>query len=105
MIRHCVMLKLANGYDDAELVNVMHGLKNVAMRLPGCLGLEYGANIDLESKSPDYPFGFTLDFKDEDALRTYAMDPEHRTLGKRLVALCGGGDRITVFDLDCIAAP
>ncbi|MGJ8615221.1 MAG: Dabb family protein [Sulfitobacter sp.] len=100
MIRHCVMLKLPRGHDRLELSEVMQGLKNVAERLPGCQGFLSGENIDLEGKSPDFPFGFTLDFENYDALSVYAQDPEHVALGQRLVMLCGSGENVLVFDLE-----
>lgn len=104
MIRHCVMLKLPRDHDQVELTAVMQGLDHVAKRLPGSMAFLSGKNIDLEDKSPDFPFGFTLDFENEDALRLYAQDPEHAALGQRLVGLCGGGSNILVFDLDRVAA-
>ena len=104
MIRHCVMLKLPQDHDQVELTEVMQGLGRVAKRLPGCMGFLSGNNIDLEGKSPDFPFGFTLDFESEEALRLYAQDSEHAALGQRLVGLCGGGSNILVFDLARVAA-
>ena len=105
MIRHCVMLKLSHDNDQAEVAAIMQGLERVAERLPGCVGFLAGKNIDLEGKSPEFPFGFTLDFENEEALNAYAQDPEHVALGHRLVSLCGGGNNILVFDLDSVAAP
>ena len=99
MIRHCVMLRLPDDYDRDELDLVMQGLDAIAMRLVGCCGFLSGVNIDLEHKSPDLPFGFTLDFDDVAALQRYAADEEHIALGGRLVRLCGGADNIVVFDL------
>lgn len=97
MIRHIVMLGLPNGHDRAALASVMDGL--AALDLTGFDGFAHGPNIDLENKTPDYPYGFVCTFADEDALRTYAADPSHQALGARLVALCGGGDKIMVMDI------
>lgn len=98
MIRHIVMLKLADDADQAELQAVMAGL--AALDLPGFMAFEHGENIDLESKTPDLPYGFICTFADQSALETYAADPAHQALGARLVALCDGcGEGITVIDL------
>ena len=97
MIQHIVMLALPDGYDAAELALVMEGL--AALDLPGFTGFHHGPNIDLENKTPDYPYGFICSFADQSALETYAADPGHQSLGSRLVALCGGGDGIMVMDL------
>ncbi|KIC51997.1 Dabb family protein [Tateyamaria sp. ANG-S1] len=103
MIRHCVFLRLAPKADSAELDKVMLGLADVVQRLPGCSGFRAGPNRDYEGKTPEYPYGFTLDAIDAEALATYAVDPEHQELGARLVALCeGGADGITVFDIDAV---
>lgn len=97
MIRHIVMLQLPAGYDAAELATVMTGLAD--LDLPGFTNFSHGPNRDFEQKSPEFGYGFVCDFTDERALQTYATDPRHRALGARLVALCGGGDGITVFDI------
>lgn len=97
MIRHIVMLGLQDGADMAELQAVMDGL--AALDLPGFVAFEHGPNIDLEGKTPNHPYGFIGTFVDQSALETYAADPVHQALGARLVALCGGGERIMVIDL------
>ena len=98
MIRHVVLLRLEEGYDPVELIAVMSGL--AALDLPGFVGFEHGPNRDLESKTPDYPYGFICTFETIAALETYAADPGHQALGAGLVALCGGGDGIMVMDLE-----
>lgn len=103
MIRHCVFLRLAPKADTAELDKIMLGLEDVVRRLDGCSGFRAGPNRDYEGKSPDYPYGFTLDAENAKALAAYAVDPEHQELGARLVALCeGGAAGILVFDIDAV---
>ncbi len=99
MIRHCVMLGLSDGHDALELREVMQALDALVGRLPGCCHFLAGENIDLEGKTPEFPYGFTIDFDDAVALENYAQHPEHKLLGGRLVALCGGSEKISVFDL------
>ncbi len=101
MIRHCVVLNLRAGANPGELAEVMYDLEQVCDRLDGATGFLHGPNRDFEGKSPDYPYGFTIDFTDGAALERYAVDPAHKACGARLVAMCEGGkDGITVFDLE-----
>lgn len=101
MIDHIVMLNLAEGHAPAELAAIMDGLLGLVGDMPGLVSVAHGPNIDLEHKSPDYPYGFIVQFTDRAALEAYAVDPRHQALGARLVALCnGGGDGILVIDLE-----
>lgn len=101
MIRHCVMLKLRPEVDRVELDAVFAGLDTLVQRLEGCGGFICGPNRDFEDKSPDFPYGFTLDAQDQAALMRYAEHPEHKALGARLVQLCtGGAAGIMVFDIE-----
>ncbi|MEJ6399287.1 Dabb family protein [Yoonia sp. 208BN28-4] len=102
MIRHIVMLNLADGYDPVELLAVLTELS--LLDLPGFTAFEHGPNRDFEGRSPAYPYGFVCTFDNEDALSLYAADPTHQALGKRLVALCKA-DGIMVVDLAVAAMP
>ncbi|WP_299551910.1 Dabb family protein [uncultured Tateyamaria sp.] len=104
MIRHCVFLSLSPKADTAELDKIMLDLEDLVRRLDGCSGFRAGPNRDYEGKTPDYPYGFTLDAENAKALAAYAVDPEHQALGGRLVALCeGGADGIIVYDIEAPA--
>jgi antibiotic biosynthesis monooxygenase (ABM) superfamily enzyme len=100
MIEHVVMLALTDASDLSECLDVMEGLERLTGEIPGFLGLTHGANIDMEGKSPNFPYGFIARFENRGALARYAADPRHQALGARLVALCGGADRITVYDIE-----
>ena len=104
MIRHIVMLDLAAGAQASELAAVMDGLAALIDDIPGWTAFEHGPNRDFEGKSARYPYGFTCDFTDADALQRYAGDAGHQALGARLVGLCAGGAAgIMVIDLDTTA--
>lgn len=104
MIAHCVFLNLHDEADTAELSAVMIGLDALRREIPGFAGFAAGTNLDLEQKSPDFPWGFIAYFETEDALRSYAGNPTHEALGARLCALCeGGAEGIVVYDLDVAA--
>lgn len=98
MIQHIVMLQLKSDFDHAELAAVMQGLSQ--LQIAGFSKFEHGTNKDYERKSQDYPYGFICSFDDEAALKRYASDPDHQTLGGRLVNMCeGGAEGIMVMDL------
>ncbi|MDV7142120.1 Dabb family protein [Tropicimonas sp. TH_r6] len=101
MIRHCVMLRLPDGFDRTALDAIVLGLAELVDDLPGADGFKCGPNRDFESKTADFPFGFTIDFDSPDALSHYAGHPDHVALGARLVAMCeDGAEGIAVFDLE-----
>ena len=101
MIQHIVMLNLA---DDGDLPSVMEGLGTLVGQIDGFMGFDHGPNIDVEGKSPDFPYGFVCQFRDRAALDEYAADPRHQAYGQRLVAMCrGGAEGIMVIDLQVAA--
>lgn len=101
MIRHCVMLRLRDDHDPVALRDVIAGLQTLTRQLENCGGFFAGPNRDYEGKSPDYPFGFTIDFGTPEALSVYALDPRHQALGSQLKSFCvDGADGIAVYDLE-----
>ena len=105
MILHAVYLSLPEGADPNALAHVMKGLTALVGDIDGFTAFHHGPNIDAEGKSPEAHYGFHGHFTDRAALDGYAADPRHRALGARLVALCGGADRIKVYDIDVADAP
>ena len=100
MIQHMVFLSLQPDADQAELADVMSGLSELMQVFEGFLGFSHGPNRDFEGKSAEAPYGFICSFEDAEAVERYAVNPQHKALGARLVALCGGADRIKVYDLE-----
>ena len=105
MILHAVYLSLPDDADHAELVDIMAGLKDLVGKIAGRKALYHGKNIDVENSSPEANYGFHGAYTDRAALASYAADPRHQVLGGRLVALCGGADRIKVYDIETARAP
>lgn len=99
MILHAVYLSLGTQADHQDLAEVMHALGALVEDIEGFTAFHHGPNIDVEAKSPEVQYGFHGIFADRAALDRYAADPRHRALGARLVALCGGSDRIKVYDV------
>lgn len=104
MIRHIVLLDLAADYDRSALAAIMTGLNDLRGAVAGFTGFEHGHNRDFEGMSPKCKYSFMCQFADEAASLAYLVDPTHKTLGQRLVALCqGGASGITVVDMDVVA--
>lgn len=101
MIAHCVFLNLSEDADTRELRDVMQGLADLKGEVTGFAGFTAGPNLDFETKSPDFPWGFICYFETEASLKSYAANPTHKALGARLCDLCeGGANGIVVFDLE-----
>lgn len=84
-----------------ELADVMSGLHALLPHIDGFNSFAHGPNIDVEGKSPDYPYGFIATYADRAALDRYAADPRHQALGGRLVALSENGfDGLIVMDFE-----
>lgn len=96
MIDHIVMLRCPA---SETLSGVMRGLAGLVKDIAGFDSFTHGANVDVEGKSPDHPYGFICRFEDRASLDRYATDPRHKALGAQLVALCGGADGIMVYDI------
>ena len=105
MILHAVYLSLPNDADLAELADIMDGLKSLLGEIDGFTAFYHGANIDVENSSPEAKYGFHGVYADRAALASYASDPRHQALGRRLVALCGGADGIKVYDIETAGGP
>lgn len=100
MIHHAVYLSLSDDADPLELAEVMTSLAALVGQIEGFSAFHHGQNIDIEQKSPETHYGFHGVYTDRAALARYANDPRHQALGARLVALCGGADRIKVYDIN-----
>lgn len=100
MIHHAVYLSLSDAADPSELAEVMKGLSALVGEIEGFTAFAHGPNVDLEGKSPECHYGFHGSYDDRAALDRYARDPRHQALGARLVALCGGAERIKVYDIE-----
>lgn len=104
MIDHVVMLAVSPDVNDSAIQSVFARLYALVDKIDGFVAFKGGRNLDLENKSPDYPYGFVATFKDRAALEIYASDPRHTALGMELVALCEGDPQnIVVYDLERIA--
>ena len=100
MIRHIVLIRFKPEMTEAAIAAIFAGLEPIKMQLPGCLAVYCGRSESPELMERGYMHGFTADFTDWDALKAYAVHPDHQRLAGQLVAgAVGGVDGILVFDL------
>lgn len=100
MIHHCVFFTFEDDTDQGERDDIFHSLAQLVDDIPGMLSLSFGPNADFEQKSQQYRDGFVAAFADRESLASYAANPKHLDLGRRLVSNCvNGGEGIVVFDI------
>ncbi|MFM7336317.1 MAG: Dabb family protein [Tabrizicola sp.] len=100
MIRHIVLLKARPEVSDAHIDAIFADLH--ALNLPGILAIHSGRSESPEQIERGYLHGFTVDFTNWEALAAYQAHPDHKRVGRALVAAAHGGiDGILVFDLPC----
>ena len=101
MLKHCVFLNFKPEFTKVDRTAVFERLAGLEKEINGLKSVEYGENLDFESKSADYSDGFIATFTDRKAHLEYEAHPEHIKAGARLVEMCVDGyDGIMVFDLD-----
>ena len=99
MIRHIVLTKFKSDTPEETIAEIYAGLAARVDALPGAQNFTGGRSESPEQIERGYMHGFVVDFDDWDALKAYADDPAHQTLGGQLVAhAIGGIDGILVVD-------
>ena len=101
MIRHIVLTRFKPEITEEKIAGIYDSLADLTDKLPGALDFRGGRSQSPEQIERGYMHGFTIDFSDWDALRTYAENETHQSLGGQLVANAVGGlDGILVLDLE-----
>jgi len=101
MIRHIVLIKFTRHASEPDIAEIFGGLAALTQRLPGACGFAGGRSQSPEQIERGYMHGFTVDFHSWEDLKTYAVHPEHKALGARIVANAEGGiDGVLVLDLN-----
>ncbi|MEO6299208.1 MAG: Dabb family protein [Paracoccaceae bacterium] len=91
MIRHIVAVHFRAEVTDAQKAEIYDALRALSDHLPGILEFRSFANI-----SPEEPVVrgfkdlFWIDFQGPDARDAYLVDPGHKAIGAKLVALAEG---------------
>ncbi len=101
MIRHIVLLRFKEEYEDAAISALFEEISALQPHVPGMLAVAHGRSLELEQLEKGFRHGFVVEFSDRAALDAYQSHPDHRRTGERLVAAADGGlDGILVFDLE-----
>ena len=100
MIRHIVLIKFTPDTDEIAISTLFDELKKIKHKVPGILSITSGRSESPEKIERGYMHGFVVDFDTWESLETYQNDPDHLSLGAKLVASAEGGkDGILCFDL------
>lgn len=83
MVKHIILWKLKAEYNTAEIKNnIKEKLEGLVGRVPGLLALEVQAE-GLSSSNADVMLYSELE--DEEALKSYAVNPEHNRVADEFV--------------------
>jgi hypothetical protein len=99
MILHAVYLSPDRNHRPDRPYRGHAGPRKFGRQIEGFTRFQHGANVDLEGKSPESPYGFHAIFTDRAALARYAMI--HAT--KPLCPTCGlvrRSEAIKVYDIE-----
>ena len=103
MIRHIVLTKFKPDISEQVISDIYDGLSALCEELPGAQHFTGGRSESPEQIERGYMHGFTIDFDDWDALKAYADNPVHQSLGRQLVENAVGGiDGLLVLDLNVL---
>lgn len=100
MIRHIVLIRFLPDLSEADVAALFDELHRIEGNIPGLLSITSGRSESPEQLERGYMHGFVVDFEDWAALQRYQDNPEHQSLGAKLVANAEGGkEGILCFDL------
>jgi Stress responsive A/B Barrel Domain len=88
MIRHTVFCRFRA---DADVAAVFAAIKGLQEKIPGILDITCGADISPEGLQKGFTHAFSVDFDDVAARNAYLPHPDHRVVGKLVVAAAEGG--------------
>lgn len=101
MIRHIVLTKFREDVSEDTISGIYAELAALTDTLPGAGQFTGGRSKSPEQIERGYMHGFVIDFDSWEALQHYADNPQHKALGKQLVANAVGGiDGLLVLDLE-----
>ncbi|OOY20103.1 stress responsive protein [Thioclava sp. DLFJ5-1] len=105
-VRHIVLVNFKSELSEEEIAPLWEELHAIEGKVDGLGAICAGRSESPEKIERGYMHGFTVDFRDWEALAAYQEHPDHRALGAKLVANAQGGiDGILVFDLEIAAQP
>jgi hypothetical protein len=101
MIRHIVLLQVADHITSDEIKTMIAQLADTAMSLPGTVAFCGGQKIAGSGLSQGFTHGFNTDFVDEKARDAYLAELDGDRVGSRLSEITVGGlGGILVMNID-----
>ena len=101
MIRHIVLIKVADGVPKEDIDLVFDILGNLKKLIPGIISFDAGENCSVEGLARGYTHVFMMDFVDSNARDVYLPHPEHQAVQEPLFKiLADDEDNVLVMDFE-----
>ncbi|MDG4718618.1 MULTISPECIES: Dabb family protein [Thalassospira] len=101
MLRHIVLLQVADHVAPDQVKSIIDQLANAAMSLPGTLAFCGGEKKAGSGLSQGFTHGFNIDFIDEQSRDDYLAELDSDRVGNRLSEITVGGlGGILVMNID-----
>ena len=84
-VRHIVLVKFTPGLSDEEIAPLWEELRAIEGKVDGLGAICAGRSESPEKIERGYMHGFTVDFRDWEALAAYQEHPDHRALALKLL--------------------
>ena len=80
MLKHIVFIKLKGNYSEKEKSEILKKLKQMLDSLPSSIEAieEMETGLNFSTRPSAFDLALTVSMKDEDALNTYRVHPEHK---------------------------
>jgi hypothetical protein len=78
LVRHILMVRLREGTPAELFLTVVAAFREMAGKIEGIIGFEYGTNNSAEGQNRGLTHVFTLTFANVQARDDYLPHPEHR---------------------------
>ena len=101
MIRHIVLIKVADRVSQDEIDAVFRLLGDLKNKISGIISFYSGANCSTEGLSRDYTHLFMMDFSDSAARDAYLPHPEHQAVQDPIFKILDDvEDNVLVMDFE-----
>lgn len=82
MIKHVVLLKLKEGYDEQRLQSLFEKLQALPEQIPGIISFSFGTQAGVTESQ--YDFGLVAEFASKDDCLSYLAHPAHVAVGTEM---------------------
>lgn len=102
MIRHFVLVRFRSDVSQETKASLFAALDGLRRHVAGVIDFHAGPNVSVETPLVrGFLDAFWFDFENVAARDAYLIDPQHQSVGARIVAETeGGADGIIVVDME-----